>query len=149
MRVSKGLKMRRCLDLNQPGVVFVKVIGLLMVIIPAVLYGIRLLWGQTENVRILLLSMMKVSFAAGGLVFAVFLALIVAEQIQDHDFHVQYQKQRDQKVLVANGYYECQYCGNQKVRANDAACNVCGKEFAPAGRLTDMIHDQQQKMCKK
>ena len=149
MRVSKGLKMRRCLDLNQPGVVFVKVIGLLMVIIPAVLYGIRLLWGEAENVRILLLSMMKVSFAAGGLVFAVFLALIVAEQIQDHDFHVQYQKQRDQKVLVANGYYECQYCGNQKVRANDAACNVCGKEFAPAGRLTDMIHDQQQKMCKK
>ncbi len=141
--------MRRLLDLNQPGVVFVKVVGLLMVIIPAVLYGIRLLWGETENARILLLSMIKVSFAAGGLVFAVFLALIVAEQIQDHDFHAQYQKQRNQKVLLANGYYECQYCGNRKVRANDAACNVCGKEFAPVGRLPGMIHDKQQKTGKK
>jgi hypothetical protein len=119
---------RRLLNLNQPSTLFLKVIGFFVVLLPAVLYGI--MWSlRTGNVTALLLSLIKVSFGVGAFVFIVFLVLIVVEQIQDHFYAVRYQKQRSQKVLLENGFYECQYCGNQKVRENDKSCNVCGKEF--------------------
>ena len=121
--------MRRILNLNQPSTMFLKVIGFFVVLIPAVLYGILQVWSGTESIANLILSMIKVSFAVGAFVFIVFLVLIVAEQIQDHYCNIEYQKQRNQKILLANGYYECQYCGNQKVREHDKSCNVCGKEL--------------------
>ena len=121
--------MRRFLNLNQPGIIFVKVIGFFIGLIPAILYGIALLGSETGISRALLFSMIKVSFFAGGFIFIVFLGLIVIEQIQDHFFDAQYQKQRNHKVFLANGYYECQYCGNRRVREKDQVCSVCGKEF--------------------
>jgi uncharacterized paraquat-inducible protein A len=124
--------MRRLLNLNQPSMMFVKVIGFFMVLIPAVLYGIILLGSKTEIIRTFLFSMIKVSLGVGAFVFVVFLILIVVEQIQDHYFDARYQKQRSQKVLLANGYYECQYCGNPSVLENDKTCNMCGKEFGLA-----------------
>jgi ribosomal protein L32 len=99
------------------------------VLLPAVLYGIVLAWGRTGIMTTLLLSMIKVSLGVGASIFIVFLVLIVVEQIQAHYYDVRYQKQRSQKMLLANGYYECQSCGNQKVRENDKSCNVCGREF--------------------
>ncbi len=121
--------MRRLLNLNQLSTIFLKVIGFFVVLLPAVLYGVVLVWGRTGIITALLLSMIKVSFVVGAFVLIVFMVLIVVEQAQDHYYDVHYQKQRSQKVLLANGYYECQYCGNQKVRENDKSCNVCGKEF--------------------
>lgn len=121
--------MRRLLNLNQSSMLFMKVIGFLMVLFPAILYGIILIWDETIIIKTLFLSMIKVSFGLGAFVSIVFLVLVVVEQIQDHYFDAWYQKQRNQKVSLANGYYECQYCGNQKVRENDKICNVCGKEF--------------------
>jgi hypothetical protein len=126
---KKRFAMRRFLNLNQPGTILVKVIGFFVVLLPAVLYGIALIWSETGILRTLLLSLISVSFVVGTIVFVVFLVLIVVEQIQDHYFDAQYQKQRSQKVFLANGYYECQYCGNQKVRENDQTCSVCGKEL--------------------
>jgi uncharacterized paraquat-inducible protein A len=122
--------MRRFLNLNQPSMIFLKVIGFFLVLLPAVLYMIELAWSRTGIITTRLLSMIKVSFAMGAFLSIVFLVLIVAEQIQDHYYDVRYQKQRSQKMLLANGFYECQYCGNQKVREDDKSCNVCGKEFA-------------------
>jgi uncharacterized paraquat-inducible protein A len=108
---------------------FLAVIGFFVVLLPAVLYGIVLVWGGRGIITDLLLSMIKVSFVIGAFIFLVFLVLIVVEQIQDHYYDDRYQKQRRQKVPLADGYYECQYCGNQKVKENDKSCNVCGKEF--------------------
>ena len=122
--------MRRLLNLNQLSTMFLKVIGFFVVLLPAVLYSIVLVWSEAGTITTLLLSMIKVSFGVGAFVFIIFVILIVIEQIQDHDYDVRYQKQRSQKVLLATGYYECQYCGNQKVQENDKSCNVCGKEFA-------------------
>jgi uncharacterized paraquat-inducible protein A len=130
--MTKDSKMRRLLNLNQSSMVFVKVIVSLMVLIPAILYGIELIRQQTKIVTTFFLNMIKISFVTGAFIFIVFLALIVVEQIQDHYFDAKYQKQRGQKVSLANGYYECQYCGNQRVRENDKTCNVCGKEFGLA-----------------
>jgi uncharacterized paraquat-inducible protein A len=110
--------------------VFVKVIGCFLVLVPAVLYGITLLGNEKEITKTILFIMIKVSLVVGVVVFVCFLVLIVVEQIQDYYFDAQYQKQRNQKVLLANGHYECQYCGNQRVRENDKTCHVCGKELS-------------------
>ncbi len=120
--------MRRLLNLNQPSSVFAKMIGLFVVVIPAVLYGILHLWNSTEVVRPLR-SLIRISFTIGALLFVVLLILIIAEQIQDRYIDVQYQKNSARKLLLADGNYECQYCGNQKVKKNDKTCLVCGKEL--------------------
>ncbi len=125
---TQGFDMRRILNLNQPSAVFVKMIGLFVVVIPAVLYGILLLWNRTEIVRPLR-SLIRISFTVGALIFVILLILIIAEQIQDRYIDVQYQKNRDRKLPLADGNYECQYCGNQKVKRNDKTCLVCGKEL--------------------
>lgn len=121
--------MRRYLDLNQPSMIFVKIIGVFMILIPAIAYGIALLLDESGIVRKLLVSILRLSFAVGASVLIIFLVLVVVEQIQDHYFNRLYQKQRNRKLLLANGYYECQYCGNQGVRENDKSCHVCGKVF--------------------
>jgi hypothetical protein len=123
--------MRRILNLNQTGVTLLKVIGMVVVVIPAILYGTSLLLNGTK-VNSILLNGIKLSFAIGALVFVILLALILVEQIQDHYFDLHYQKNKAQKLPLANGTYECQYCGNQMVREADQACQVCGKELKPA-----------------
>ncbi len=121
--------MRRFLDLNQPATVFVKVIGFLLVLLPGALYSIVLLGGEASPMRAFLLGAIRASLAAGVLVLIVFVVLVVAEQMQDHYFDAQYRKQRSQKVPSADGYYECQYCGNRRVRGSDKTCDVCGREI--------------------
>jgi hypothetical protein len=120
--------MRRILDLNQPGIVFAKIIGLFIVVIPALLYGISLLLHKVEITSILL-RLIKISLAIGTLVLVVLLLLIIVEQIQDHRFDARYQKNRGKKLLLVNGNYECQYCGNRQVKEKDKTCQVCGREL--------------------
>src|SRR5512138_2518380 len=85
--------MRRILNLNQPGIIFVKMIGLFAVVIPAVLYSMVILWNEAKIISILL-SGIKVSLVIGGLAFVILMVLIIVEQIQDHYIDVQYQKNR-------------------------------------------------------
>ena len=120
--------MRRILNLNQPGIILIKFIGLFIAVIPAVLYGILLLLNDTKAVNILF-GAIRVSFAVGILVLVVLLVLIIVEQIQDHYIDTHYQKNRARKLPLTNGNYECQYCGNQKVKENDKTCQVCGREL--------------------
>ncbi len=123
--------MRRILNLNQPGLVFAKIIGLFVAVIPAVLYGILLLINETEIVG-MILAAIRISFTAGAVVFVILLVLVIIEQIQDHSIYIEYQKNRAQKLPLAGGNYECQYCGNQKVKENDKTCRVCGRELKQA-----------------
>ena len=120
--------MRRILNLNQPGIVFVKIIGLFIVVIPVLLYCTVLLLNNI-GVTGILLGVIRVSFAIGVLAFVVLLALIAVEQIQDHYIDVQYQNNRGRRLPLANGDFECQYCGNQKVKESDKICWVCGREL--------------------
>ncbi len=121
--------MRRILNLNQPAMVFIKVIGIFIVVIPAVLYGISLIIRNEDISRVYLLPMIGVSFATGIFILVVFLVLIMIEQIQDHYFDVQYRKQRNQKLTLPDGDYECQYCGSRKIQKNDTNCPVCGRNI--------------------
>lgn len=120
--------MRRILNLNQPSVTFLKMIGLFAVVIPAVLDCALLLLKQPE-IRILLRSLVNISFTIGAILFVLLTGLIIVEQIQDHYIDVQYQKNRGRKVPLDNGNYECQYCGNRKMQEKDKICEVCGKEL--------------------
>jgi len=106
-------------------------IGLCAVVIPAVLYCALLLLKQPE-INIILRSMIQISFTIGATLFVILIGLIAVEQVQDHYFDVQYQKNRDRKLPLADGNYECQYCGNQKVKESDKTCRVCGKELKQA-----------------
>jgi hypothetical protein len=107
--------------------VFVKIFGLFAVAIPILLYCVLLWVSDVELIRTYLLTAIRVSFAIGILGFVVLLVLIIAEQIQDHYIDIQYQKSRDRKLPLADGNFECQYCGNQKVTENDKTCWVCGR----------------------
>jgi uncharacterized paraquat-inducible protein A len=120
--------MRRILNLNEPGIILVKIIALFAVAIPGILYLVSLLLTE-EQINNVLFRAMRVSFAFGIFLFIALLALIIAEQIQDHQIDVHYQKNRDQKVLLGDGNYECQYCGNRKVKEHDKICGVCGREL--------------------
>ncbi len=120
--------MRRLLNLNQPGAIFVKMIALFLIIIPAVLYFITLLPGKVATTGILL-SAIKVSLAVSGFISVILLILVIVEQVQDHYIDVQYQKYQGRKLRLANGNYECQYCGNRWVKENDKTCQVCGREL--------------------
>lgn len=123
----QSFDMRRILNLNQPSMVFVKIFGLFAVAIPAILYCILLLVSDAEILSTFLRRAIRVSFAIGILIFVVLLILIIAEQIQDRYIDGRYRKNRDRKLPLADGNYECQYCGNQKVKENDKTCWVCGR----------------------
>jgi hypothetical protein len=120
--------MRRVLNLNGPSRIFLRLIGLFAILIPAVFYSVLHVVKQPE-INFILRSIMQTSFTIGAVLFAILLGLIVVEQIQDHYIDMQYQKNRDRKRPLADGNYECQYCGNRGVKENDKTCRVCGKEL--------------------
>lgn len=104
-----------------------KLIVLFVGIIPVVSYSILLLSKESEAQSVLLHRLIRVSFSIGAFIFVVFLILIIVEQIQDHWIDIQYQKHQNHKLPLANGSYECQFCGNQKLKENDKTCWMCGK----------------------
>jgi hypothetical protein len=120
--------MRRILNLNQPGAVFLKIIGLLFAVIPAGLSCALLLFNNAE-VAGTLHNLIRISFALGALALVILVMLIIMEQVQDHYLDVQYHKRRDHKLPLADGKYECQYCGNRAVREIDKTCSVCGRQL--------------------
>lgn len=121
--------MRRVLNLNHPGTILLKIAGLFLVAIPAILYCALRVLGETATLRTFLPGLIKTSFAIGASVLVILSILIIIEQVQDHYIDVQYQKNRSRKLALADGNYECQYCGNQKVKENDKTCWVCGKDL--------------------
>ncbi len=125
---TQGFHIRRALNLNQPSAVFLKLIGLFLALIPSVLYCASLFLSKADIIGALH-NMIRISFVIGASVAAIFLILVIVEQIQDRNIDLLYQKNRDRKLPLADGNYECQYCGNQKVKENDKTCLVCGKEL--------------------
>ncbi len=122
--------MRRILDLNQPSILFLKLIALFGVVIPVALFlGAWALDAHgisTSPITVVICA----SFLVGVALLAILLGLIILEQIQDHWFDLHYQRHRHQKMLLPDGYYECQYCGNRQVHAQDTTCAVCGRKLS-------------------
>ncbi len=114
------------LNLNQPSGTIIKVILVFLVLIPAVLiftqFALRVFGVELDTLFALSAGSVAIAIA----ISIVFSILIVIELIQDHFVDVLYRKHKNLKLPIANGYYECQHCGNRLVRVRDDFCLVCG-----------------------
>ncbi len=112
------------LNLNELSSKIIAVIGLFLVVIPVVLSVSALLLSAPTGI---LESLRNGSLVVGLILGAGFLVLVIVEQIQDHAMDAAYRRNRDRKVPLPGGGYECQYCGSQRIRARDTCCPVCGR----------------------
>jgi uncharacterized paraquat-inducible protein A len=104
-------------------------ISVLTIVVPIALYIGFMLLGQFGINGIALKSAIRISIAIGLALLALFVLLLIIEGVQDHFQNVRYTGNKSQRLRLANGYYECQYCGYQKVRASDRRCPVCSKDL--------------------
>jgi hypothetical protein len=124
--------MKRPLDLNGSSHIFLKIIVTFILLVPAALYLCGLLLGLAQVDAGIIPQLIGASLIAGGGVIGVWVMLIACEQIQDHLFDANYQRNRQHKLPVSEHIYECQYCGNRRVREDDRTCSVCGRMLEEA-----------------
>jgi hypothetical protein len=124
--------MKRPLNLNGSSYIFLRLIGALFILVPVALYlcGLLLSLGQVDSG--IIPQLIGLSLIVGGGVVGVWVVLIVYEQIQDHPFDAHYRRTRHRKLLISEHVYECQYCGNRRVREDDCTCSVCGRALEAA-----------------
>ena len=121
--------MKRILNLNNYGVISLLVIVLFLIVLPAVFYTASLLLGPANSISAVLLTLVKASAMVGTFLLAVFTILLALEQVQDRIIFRQYLKNRSKRRPIADGLYECQFCGCRTVREFDAVCLACGKSL--------------------
>ena len=107
----------------------VAIIGLLTLAAPAVLYLCYSVLGFLGIKLKIILSAVSISFAAGVALLGLFVLLLGVEFVQDRSRDRQYKRTRMRKLEISEGWYECQACGNQLLRAEDKACDVCGQRL--------------------
>lgn len=71
----------------------------------------------------------KVSCIVGGIILFAFFILLMIELHQDKRLNSYYEGQKNRKLPLENGRYECQACGNREVGVKDKICRICGIEF--------------------
>jgi|GEM_PF-2480425 hypothetical protein len=101
-------------------------IGLVLgVVIPV------LLWLLNQLLHLVVLSrLIKISLISGCVVLGVLFLLIILEQIQDRILTRQVLQNRT-RIPLNNGRYECPFCGNREIKAQDRACSICHRELEP------------------
>ena len=119
--------MNRLLNLNDVSIPFIVVIALFTLVLPGLLYLLFLFLEMIRVHWLLLLTIMRGSLGLGLALLGVFLLLIIAEQIQDRAIVRAYDSSRSKRLPAPGGLFECQYCGNRRVRAEQYICDVCGK----------------------
>ncbi len=106
------------------GLQSIESIAIFVVIIPSIIYGYSYFthaplckWG------------LGISLLIGIGMAVVFTIMLLIEFRQDRLLNNYYAKRRAIKVLLKNGVYECQNCGNRKVTVQDTNCHICGIYF--------------------
>lgn len=77
----------------------------------------------------LLVTCEKVSFWFGIIIVVFLCGLLAIEFHQDKNINLHYEIQKNVKLPIRNGLYECQSCGNRTVKSENKSCNVCGVLF--------------------
>lgn len=95
-----------------------------MIVIPLILYLLKL-YVRGD----LIIVLIKTSIVIGILVLLFFSLMLIIELRQDKKINIQYNELKYQKIQVEEDLYECQHCGNQKVKEADLYCNICGIRF--------------------
>jgi hypothetical protein len=121
--------MKRILNLNSYAWKIMLWIAVFAFLIPAILVLCTWLIPISDTALAMVNSVMQISILAGIILFTFFLILVLAEQVQDGVYDRVYRKNRQYKLMLGDGSYECQFCGNRKVAATDRQCSVCGKEL--------------------
>ena len=78
----------------------------------------------------MLWNISKISFGIGVLILVLFFVLLKIELYQDKKLNNHYEKNKNEKLLVGEDTYECQACGNRRIRQRDKICNICGNKFS-------------------
>ncbi len=119
--------MKRFLNLHDVGIKMISAIGVFVIGIPSVGYGLSILLGAWGIQWAVLKRLIFGSLLVGGVLFALLLALIIAEQIQDHLLYRMYRKSLGKRIRGRGNVLECPYCGNRNVQEFEHTCRVCGK----------------------
>ncbi len=122
-----GDAMKHKLNLNGPSARFLPLIAILLVLLPLGLHLLGLLLRAAHLPAEAIPDLVWASVAVALAMLAAFALLIVAEHIQDARMDRLYWRGRHHKTPLADGRFECQYCGNRQPRAADRSCPVCGK----------------------
>lgn len=99
--------------------------AILLIVVPAVCY---LLSAVTKQLQFHLLA--KISVALGFLVLLFLFVLLKVELFQDKKINECFKANRHIRILLKNGLYECQACGNNQVKQEEKSCKVCGMNFS-------------------
>jgi hypothetical protein len=104
-------------------------VGILTIAVPLALY---LCYWLLELFGIQVGGLMvaiRISITAGVGLLVLFVFLLIIEFMQDRFLDLQYRRTQNRKIRISDEYYECQYCGCQKVRLSDRQCPICGKDL--------------------
>jgi hypothetical protein len=105
-----------------------KIIGVgivFFIFIPLILFGIE----KVLVIGNVLIPLIKISIGIGLFILAVFTGILIIELNQDKKLNSQYYNKRYSKIKLSDANYECQNCGNLKLKKDDKDCNLCGIKF--------------------
>lgn len=71
----------------------------------------------------------KISFVIGVFILVLFSIWLKIELYQDKKTNGHYDKNKNKKLSIGKGKFECQACGNQQVKLSDRRCSICGIKF--------------------
>lgn len=74
-------------------------------------------------------SIGQISVAIGSTLAILFLSFLAVELKQDKRRNKFYADNKKIKLPIGNNRYECQFCGNMRLKARDTSCNICGTKF--------------------
>jgi len=97
------------------GIVFVFILPLILAAIP--------------NKASILWEISKISFGIGILILVLFFVWLKIELYQDKKLNEHYERNKNKRLMIDQEIYECQVCGNRRVRQSDKTCNICGNKF--------------------
>lgn len=122
-----GMKMKKINSIGYGG----KILGFAAVftlLIPGILKLIMLVYKSS-----ILAICATVSFGIGIIITFFFCALLTVEFHQDKKQNLHFEAQKNVKLNLGNGRYECQSCGNKTVTSEDKDCSICGILFKDKG----------------
>jgi uncharacterized paraquat-inducible protein A len=96
-------------------------------VIPLLLSIISKVTGSMEYLSLPI----ELSAVIGVLILIFLAALLIIELKQDKRINGFYAANKNTKVKLSNGYYECQNCGSQKLKEDNIVCPVCGTKLKP------------------
>lgn len=99
-------------------------IGVFLLLIPSLLLALQYFFYLP-----IIHALIRVSLIIGAIIVALFVLLLMVEFSQDRRINRYYASHTNMKIQLSDGRYECQSCGNTRLKASDRQCGICGVKF--------------------